>query len=132
MSVEIRPLRESDKIDAQKLLPPDAAEPDWGHCYVVLDNNKVIGIMGTEVRLAGLAITLVAEPLYMSSIGGYCLVAMGELDGIIRGIAAFNGLAGYGFSVRNINHKFQDFCEKHLPIKLVNTSGEARYYWRAF
>jgi len=132
VALDIRPVREADIPNAKQLIPADAAEPDWSHCYVVFEDNVILGIIGTEVRLSGLFVQLVAEPLYMARTGGAALVALGFLDGLMRGIAAANGLGGYGFSVRNINWRFQGFCEHRLPVKIVGTSGEAKQYWRAF
>ena len=130
--LDIRPVREPDLPDARSIIPLDAPEPDWQHCYCILDDNKIIGIMGTEVRLTGLYITLVAEPLYMARTSGASLVALGFLDGIMRGIAAANGLGGYGFSVRNVNERFQKFVERYLPVRIAGTTGESKSYWRAF
>jgi|SRR3990167_3720526 len=130
--LDIRAYRDADHAATASLLPPDAAIPDWGHCYVVLDDGEIVGIIGTEVRLSGLYVSLVAEPLYMARTGRAALVALGWLDGLMRGLAAANGLAGYGFSVRNSNVRFQGFCERHLPVKIIQSTGEAKSYWRTF
>ena len=130
--IDIRPIRADEIESAKSLLPTDAAEPDWTHCYVVLEDNKIAGIMGTEVRLVGLFVQLVAEPLYMARTCGAVLAAIGFLDGVMRGIAAANGFGGYGFTIYDNNERFQRFIERHFVAKLVNQSGGARRYWRSF
>lgn len=130
--LDIHPIHLDEFESAKTLLPSDAAEPDWGHCYVVLDNKEIVGIIGTEVRLRGLLAELVVEPFYMARAGSIALVGMGFIDGLMRCIAAANGFTGYGFSVRNSNQRFQGFCERFLPVKVISSSGEAKNYWRAF
>ena len=128
--IDIRPLRECDKEKVRFLLPADAAEPDWEHSYVVWLDDRVGGIIGTEVRLNGLLVELVAEPLYMAHAGAASLVAFGWLDGVLRAICVANGLTGYRFSVRQ--ERFQRFVEARLPVRLIGTAGGARQYWRGF
>lgn len=109
--IEIRPLKPDEISQAQKFLPGDAAKPDWNIMWAVLDEKEIVGVFGIENRI-------VVEPLYMKN-GNYAQAygAMTWIDGFLRAHAAAQGKLGYEFFVGDNNPKFQEFIEKHLPVR---------------
>jgi hypothetical protein len=130
VAIDIRPIRAEEIETARRFLPDDAAEPAWGSCYLVSD-GEAAGILGTEVRLSGLLVQLVAEPLYIREGSAAGLVAIGFLDALMRCIASVNRLPGYGFTIRDCNRRFQNLVERRFPVAVTQGNGE-RHYYRQF
>lgn len=124
--IEIRPLHMDEWLEAKKLLPSDAAEPDWPNCWAILDGTEFIGFFGMEKRL-------IVEPLYMKGENHHMQAygAMTWIDGFLRGVAGAEGKAGYEFFIGDNNERFQEFIDKHMPVK-KGREKPGLYFFRRF
>ena len=124
--IEIRPLHEDEIPKAKEIMPSNAAEPDWKNCWAVFNEKEMVMFFGLESRL-------VVEPAYRKN-GNHAAQAYGAMtwiDGFLRAIAAQQGKTGYEFFVGDEHKDFQEFIEKHLPVK-KGREKPGLYFFRHF
>jgi hypothetical protein len=104
---DIRPIRPERLEAAKACVPEGCAEPDYMKCLGIEKDGELIGIIGAQMRH-------VVEPLYMRVHDSEAvLLAMGEIDGILRSA----GAKEYEFFIQDKFKAFQNFIENRLPVE---------------
>jgi hypothetical protein len=128
VKVDMRPIRQDEIEQAKLLVPVGYAEPSWANTFVLENEGVLVGLVGIEQWV-------VAEPLYLSPNAwkqtGCLTVALGWLDGLMRGLCGSLGLQEWKAFITDEHAVFQRVIEKHMPVSWAREKP-GKWYTRSF